>query len=324
MTTQCIASARVPAFQATVPQSGRRDGTLRQTISYAAGQRRPVTVRYSLWGPPGAPVVIALGGISATRRCDRWWPAVFGNGLDPVRWRILGMDWLGRFWPDGSAVTTIQQATALASVLDRLGLTTVHGLIGASYGAMIGLAFAARFPERLERLLAISGAHRTHPMAVARRLIQRRIVDLGIAAGRAAEGLELARALALTTYRPDRLFAEQFGHDDPGQVLESLAGYFRRQGQRFQAGFSAARYRCLSESLDRHRVDPAAVRCSVDLVAADSDALVPPEQLRALANQLGPRARYHEIHSRFGHDAFLKEDRTINALIEHTLGGDRR
>lgn len=329
MTTQLskVDARRVltPEIAPDIPRPAERhDDEIMQEIGYAPGRRHRVAIRYSLWGPAGAPLVIALGGISAHRRCDRWWGGVFGpdRALDPHRYRVLSMDWLDRFWPDGRPVSTAQQATALASVLNHLGIATAHSIIGASYGAMAGLAFAARFPERIGRLLAISGAHAPHPMAVAQRLIQRRIVELGMRTGHGDEALEIARALALTTYRPDTLFARRFGSDDSQVVLDKLSNYFDLQGQRFRSGFDPSRYLCLSESLDRHRLDPSAIRCPVELVAVDSDTLVPPGQLRGLASALGRRGRYREIRSDFGHDAFLKEHETFNPLIRHAIEGE--
>jgi homoserine O-acetyltransferase len=307
-----------------VPSTGeRRDGELAWTAEFAPGQFHTVPVRYSLWGRPGRPARAALGGISASRRTDHWWSSQFGADcpFDPAQHRILGVDWLDRPWPDGTVVSTQQQAGALAAVLDHLGIDCIDRLVGASYGAMTGLAFAAAFPDRLSHLVAISGADRAHPAAVARRLIQRRIIRLGLAAGDADAGLALARSLALTTYRPDALLAERFDDDDPQAVLDALSGYFDHQGRRCRRDFDVDKYLCLSESLDRHRVDVGAIRCPVDLVAVDSDTLVPEAQIESLASRLGRRARVHRIGSRFGHDAFLKETGRFQALLGQILSG---
>ena len=305
------------------PTPARRDGELAWSAEFAPGQLRTVRVRYSLWGPPGLPLRIALGGISAGRRTDRWWSSQFGERrpFDPARHRILGIDWLDRPWPDGSVVSTQQQAAALAAVLDHLGIERVDRLVGASYGAMTALAFAAAFPDRVSHLLAISGADRAHPAATARRLIQRRIIRLGLEAGDGDAGLALARSLALTTYRPDQLLNERFAHDDPQTVLDGLAGYFDHQGRRCRRDFDVEKYLCLSESLDRHRVDVSSIRCPVDLVAVDSDTLVPPRQIEALGHRLGRRARLHRVRSAFGHDAFLKEEGRFQALLGQLLAG---
>jgi len=300
-----------------------RGGEMSCSLEYAPGRRHSVSIRYSLWGAAGAPVRVVLGGISANRCSDRWWSGHFGDGraFDPNRHQVLGLDWLDRRWPDGAGVSTHQQAEALAAVLDHLGIGRVDALVGASYGGMVGLAFAEAFPERLGRAVVISAADRAHPGAVARRLIQRRIVALGLAAGDGDAGLALARCLALTTYRPDALLAERFDDDDPQAVLAALGGYFDHQGRRCRRDFDVEKYLCLSESLDRHRVEIDAIRCPVDLVAVESDSLVPPGQIESLAERLGPLGRCHRIRSAYGHDAFLKERDVFRKLLGQLLPG---
>ncbi len=289
-------------------------------MTWAPGHRRPVRVMYRMEGPAGAPVVATFGGISASRRVDEWWHDHYGpdHALDPERHRILSIDWLGERWPDGSPVTTAQQAAALVAVMDELGIERLEACIGASYGAMVGLALAAGFPDRIGQLIAISGAHCPHPMAAARRLIQREIIGLGLAAGDERRGLRLARALAMTTYRPASLFGERFGHDDPRRVLGQLDSYFDRQARGMIGRFDADRYLCLSESLDLHRVDPSAVTCPVTLVAVHSDELVPVEQLQTLDRAL-PASSLRVIDSDYGHDAFLKEPVFFDNLIREAL-----
>lgn len=294
------------------------------TLTSTSGQQLEAEVGFRLHGPPGAPLVVALGGISASRNIQRWWPELYGAscGLDPQQFRILGLDWFGRCWPNGQCVTTDEQGRLLAGVLDHLGIARVRLLVGASYGAMVGLAFAARYRDRLDELLAISGADQAHPMAMARRRIQRAIVHLGETAGCKEEGLVLARALALTTYRPLELFEQRFADSNPQQVGAAISDYFDYQGRKFLESFNGERYCCLSESLDLHRVVPESIECPVTLVGVDSDELVPFAQLEKLADRLGGKCRLSLIKSHFGHDAFLKEPEIVNDLICGILSGE--
>ena len=108
-----------------------------------------------------------------------------------------------------SRIGSEDQADAIAALLLELGIRRLHAFVGASYGAMVGLAFAARHPERVRRLVAIAGAHRAHPLAIAVRNLQREIVRLGRTPRRRGAGLDLARRLAMTTYRGEREFAER-------------------------------------------------------------------------------------------------------------------
>ena len=151
------------------------------------------TVAYASYGPEDTPAVFVLGGISAHRfvcgkpdGTEGWWPGVVGPGvaLDPERYRIVSIDWLGGVGDSGGpsplesglpVVTTEDQAHAVAAVLDHLEIEKLHGFVGASYGGMVGLALGVLYPERVERLLVLCAAHRSHPMAVGLRVLQRRI-----------------------------------------------------------------------------------------------------------------------------------------------------
>jgi homoserine O-acetyltransferase len=73
-------------------------------------------------------------------------------------------------------------------------------------------------------------------------------------------------------------------------------------------------YRRLSESIDLHRIDPAEIGVPLTLVAVDSDALVPAADIERMADRV-PGAALHRISSRFGHDAFLKEEAQVGAII---------
>ena len=281
-----------------------------------------------LHGAPWAPIVVALGGISASRHVAAhaaddspgWWDDFIGAGraIDPTRYRVLGMDYIA----GGAPVGTDDQARLLAAALDQLGIATVRAIVGSSYGGMVGLAFAALFPSRVGRLVIISAAHESHPMATAWRVIQRRITRLGIAAGRPREGLGLARALAITTYRTADEFAARFkgGPRADGEGWRwPVEEYLDHHGDRFAATCPAERFLALSESIDLHRVDPASVTVPATLVAVSGDTLVPPWQMRDLERKLAGPTSLVEISSVYGHDAFLKEPQVLAPFISNAL-----
>lgn len=294
-------------------------------------------VRYALHGAAGAPVVIVQGGISADRDAVTsagggagWWSAIAGadRAIDTRRFRVLSIDWLADL--DGAhAVDSADQSDVLAAVLDALGLRRAHAFVGSSYGAMVGLAFAARHPQRLGHLVAIAGAHRAHPLSVALRNIQREIVRLGTRLGDTDAGLDLARRLAMTTYRGEREFAERCA-DAPvfedGRFRFAEESWLKAAGARFVQRFSAERYLALSESIDLHRVEPQDVRVPTTLIGISTDRVVPLADLCELQRRCGAAATLHVVDSRYGHDAFLKEDAQISALLRdcEPLSGQSR
>jgi homoserine O-acetyltransferase len=297
------------------------------------------TLGWRLAGKPGAPVIVALGGISAHRRVfdpERpragWWHEIAGPGraLDSTRARVLGIDYLGgsgeSTGPTSGGVfpslSSYDQAQALRQLLDHLEISRLRAIVGASYGGMVALAFAERYADRVDQLLVISGADRAHPMATAWRSVQRRVVRFALSAGHATEGMELARALAMSTYRSPQEFAARFTappRQVDGRFVFPVEEYLFARGRDYAARHRAESFLCLSESIDLHAVDASRVTTPTTLVAVREDQLVPVDDMRALAARL-PQARLHELSSPHGHDAFLKEAAALQPLFEPLYG----
>ena len=293
--------------------------------------------RYELTGPAGAPLVIVLGGISASRHITPneidgaagWWEGSVGvgKGIDTAKFRLLGVDYL-----DGGrdatgrplrTVSTHDQAAAIAELQTTLGLPAAHAVVGASYGGMVTLAFAEDHPDRVGRIVVIGAAHESHPMSTGLRAIQRRIVELGLDTGRPTDGMVLARAVAMTTYRTAREFADRFRDSKPEQqddrIVFPIESYLEAAGKRFAAWCPPERFLALSLSSDLHHVDPAGVRVPAILIAEEGDTLVPEEQIIELAQRLGapnPLVRLPTMH---GHDACLTDPETINPILRRAL-----
>jgi homoserine O-acetyltransferase len=297
-----------------------------------------VPIRFEVQGPPDAPVVVVLGGISAGRHLaptpqdptPGWWPGVLGAGcaLDPGARRLVGVDWIGgpaTSWRAPCPLTPADQARALAAVLDHLGVDAVT-LVGSSYGGMVALAFAAAYPRRVDHALVLCAAHRAHPMATAVRSVQRGILRLGLEAGREREAVALARALAMTTYRSPREFEERFAWRDAGQRPDDpcfpVDGYLEARGADFSGRFDADAYLSLCTSIDLHDLDPATVTAPTTLVSVDSDALAPPWLLDELAAAAPGVRRHVRLSSPYGHDAFLKEAAAVSSVVRTVLDGE--
>jgi len=289
-----------------------------------------------------APVVAALGGISASRfvfseaGADRegWWNGVVGRGcpVDADRYAILGIDFLGGSGdttgpqPGGRfpSISAFDQAEVLHRVMAHLGISRLHAIVGASYGGMVALAFAERFPEEVGRIVSISAADRTHPMATAWRSVQRAIVKQAAARGEGAQGLKLARALAMATYRSPAEFAVRFS--SPPVRTESgfafpVESYLFARGDAYAQRYVPEAFVCLSESIDLHSVDPARIRVPATLIGVLEDQLVPIADLRSLRDRIGGQCTLTEVSSLYGHDAFLKEVEALRPVLEQALSG---
>lgn len=281
-------------------------------------------------GPADAPVVVVLGGISSSRHVTAtpenpergWWESVVGNGrtIDTTRFRVLSIDY-EPFGKKGQPLTTHDQALALASALDASGISRVRAVVGASYGGMVALAFGALAPERVRRLVVIGAAHESTPLSIALRILQRRVVELGIKTGQAEEALIIARGLAMTTYSTAEDFSCRFNQDDQGtrDTRQSISDFLTVCGENFARRCSADRFLAISQSLDLHRVRPEDVRVPTTLIGVEEDALIPIQQVRELAIRLAARCTLVELSSRHGHDTFLNAPELIAPFVTRAL-----
>lgn len=296
-------------------------------VALPAAQRRfGATARATVTGPGEAPLVIVLGGISANRfvcGSRTWWPGMIGadGAIDPLRHRVLGFDFVADEAGE-AAPSTKDQAAVLCAALDLIGVDQVHAIVGASYGGMVALSFAQHFPDRVGRIAVISAGASAHPAATALRELQRRVVALGITQGAEAEALSIARGMAMLSYRTSEEFGQRFTGGLPGEEplgRTEPGDYLRARGEAFQSVMSPGRFLSLSASIDRHQVDPEAIKAPCLLIGAESDQLVPPTQMEALAAALAGPAALRILPSLFGHDMFLKDAAHVASLVRPFL-----
>jgi homoserine O-acetyltransferase len=300
-------------------------GTRQVQITPKYGQgSHSVDVRYLWCGAADAPTVIIQGGISADRDVTAanesatpgWWQTLAGAGaaIDLNLWRVLAIDWVTPCELGASAVSSEDQADVLAALLRSLGVEQAHAFVGSSYGAMVALAFAARHPRCVNRLVLLAGAHRPHPLSTAQRSIQRGIVRLGQSSGNVDE--------ALTTYRGSAEFASRFSGSAElrgDRFHFPVEDYLEHQGRRFVERFDADRFLALSESIDLHEVQPELIPTPTTLIGFPSDRLVPLADLCELQRRLRGPATLEVVESPYGHDGFLKEHLQLAPLLRDAL-----
>jgi homoserine O-acetyltransferase len=244
---------------------------------------------------------------------------------------------------DFPVVSIGDMVRAQAELLDHLGIDCLRCVIGGSIGGMQALAWATRFPERVARCVAI-GAAPLAALGLALSHLQRQAIcgDPAWQGGHyapdepPAAGLALARAIAMCTYKSESLYQERYGRrpnrsgEDPACSLAGrfdVGGYLDYQGQIFVRRFDANSYLVISKAMDLFDLgrDPdeeaealRRIRARVLLVGITSDWLFPPGDVRALTARLraaGVEARYAELQSTHGHDAFLADAAQLAPLL---------
>jgi homoserine O-acetyltransferase len=170
--------------------------------------------------------------------------------------------------------------------------------------------------------VTIGAAHATPAMTTAWRSVQRAILQFGRETGRERRAVEIARALAIATYRS----AEEFDRRFPGGPRFTDAGpvfpceeYIQSRGRDFADRFDAQTYHRLSLALDLHSATPENITVPVAVVAAEPDSIAPAALLRELAARLAGPSAFVAIPSIYGHDAFLKETETVGAILRAVL-----
>jgi len=278
---------------------------------------------------------------------DRWFvvcPNVLGGCQGSSGPASPRPDRPGCYGPRFPVVTMRDIVRTQARLADALGIRRWASVIGGSMGGMQALEWAVMYPERVERLVVVASTAAASAQQIAWWSTGRRAIaldpkwrdghyyDAEPGDGPHA-GLALARQISQVTFRSDDVFTDRFGREP----VEPLNGRFE-MWQRFQVEryldyhgdklarrFDANSYLLLTKAMDLHDLgrgrggEAAALRrisAPVLSFGITSDILYPPHQQRALVDGIeavGGTARYVEIDSPHGHDAFLIEFEQVAA-----------
>jgi len=209
-----------------------------------------------------------------------------------------------------------------ALLLDRLNLPGVRLATGGSLGGMAALEWAASFPDRARSVVVFAAPAAHTAQAVGFSRIQRALLRLG----GPVEGLELAREAAMLTYRTAREFEHRFGRTRRDDGLFQVESYLERQGEKLRERFDPESYRILTNAMDGHDVGAGRGGVASALgrfagrltgVGIPGDLLYTTEDVQRWTDAVG--ARYREILSDRGHDAFILEEGQAGAILEEAL-----
>ncbi|GJM05918.1 MAG: homoserine O-acetyltransferase [marine bacterium B5-7] len=285
-----------------------------------------------LWGDLDKPLVVLLGGISADRwaldqgevNTPGWWHKVFNSVsyINTKEFSFLTFEYFS--YPEKvtnpPVITTTDQAYILRQIQNKLVLPQFYTVIGASYGGMVAMAFAQRFPLALVRLVCIAAGDRNTVKSQALRQIQRRIIHLGaqqnIDSERQKQFISLARSLAMVGYRGEQEWEQRFQSPEAGIALKSVSAYLQYHGECFADRFSASRYCQLSKSIDYHQVDVSQIQADTLIIGISSDQMVPVEDIQSLPCKFQVSCNSVIIDSDYGHDGFLLEANQLNQLFK--------
>ncbi|KAJ5902922.1 hypothetical protein N7495_003450 [Penicillium taxi] len=167
-----------------------------------------------------------------------WWEKFIGPGLplDTDKYHVICTNVLGGCYgstgpssidpSDGKRyatrfpiLTLEDMVRAQFRLLDGLGIQKLAASVGSSMGGMQSLAAGVLFPDRVGKIVSISGCARSHPYSIAMRHTQRQVLmmDPNWARGFYYDaipphhGMKLAREIATVTYRSGPEWEKRFG-----------------------------------------------------------------------------------------------------------------
>ncbi|OBZ76680.1 putative serine-O-acetyltransferase cys2 [Grifola frondosa] len=219
-------------------------------LALTYGQSLPsFDIAYETWGtlsPAKDNVILLHTGLSASSHAastelnpsDGWWEKFIGPGraLDTNQFFIICTNVIGGCYgstgPSSIDPTTgqpyatrfpvlsiLDMVRAQFCLLDHLGVQQLYASVGSSMGAMQSLAAGWLYPERVGKVVSISGTARSSPSAIAMRFAQRSVLmaDPNWKNGFYYDGLpphtgmKLARQVATITYRSGPEWDIRFG-----------------------------------------------------------------------------------------------------------------
>lgn len=303
----------------------------------------------------------ALSGDSHVAKHDPaddsgWWDVVVGPGkaIDTDKYFVICPNILGGcrgttgpssinpltgkpYGADFPLITVGDMVEVQRRLIDHLGITKLHAVVGGSLGGHQALTWATRMPERIKNCAAIATSPRLTSQALAFDVVGRNCIlrDPQFQGGQyydqshgPAVGLALARMMAHITYLSREAMTEKFdvSRYDPRDIATefekkfSVGTYLAHQGNKFVERFDANSYVAITLAMDLFDLgdNPEKLRqalrqadCRWLVLSFTSDWLFPAFQSQQIVGALlaeDKRVTYANVHSTCGHDAFLLED----------------
>jgi homoserine O-acetyltransferase len=308
--------------------------------------------RVSVYGQPradGSNVVLVCHALTGNSRVLEWWGGLAGPGklFDTRAVAIVCANVLGSCYgstgpaspaPDGAPygerfplVTVADMVRAQQLALEALGFRRFAAVAGGSLGGMQAVAWALQAPATVDRAIVIGAYDHFTAMGIALNAVAREAIHV---ARTPAEGLALARKIAMLTYKSEALLAERFArkHDRNGgdptkhhRDRYDVEGYLDHQGEIFARRMDPLSYLALTRAMDLFETrdrELAPPYPGFTFVGISGDWLFLPRYVREAAERFaraGADSTYLELESSHGHDAFLAEPDRLQALLAPRL-----
>ncbi|MEI8011365.1 MAG: homoserine O-acetyltransferase [Candidatus Omnitrophota bacterium] len=250
-----------------------------------------------------------------------------------------------RYALDFPQITIGDMVECQRHLIDHLGIGRLLSVIGGSMGGMQALSWLVKYPDRVRSAIPIATAAKHSPQQIAFNEAGRQAImaDPDWRLGNYYDGsppdkgLSVARMIGHITFMSDVSMAEKFGRQKKANLPATkfradfeVEGYLRYRGDSFVRRFDANSYLYITKAMDLFDAFDGKpiqdafgiVSAKVLVIAFKSDWLYPAYQSQEIVKACkmsGVETSYCEVHSTYGHDAFLLEVDEETHLIEHFL-----
>lgn len=194
-----------------------------------------------------------------------------------------------------SQVSLDEQVEILAAMMDKAGLTRDATLCAASWGGVIAVAFASRFPDRVKRLILASLGTKPNKKMV-------ETIKKG-------SGLHINNRdqMAHTLIR-------SFGESLPAKMKENIINQFRAMKEEaLQAFYEHGLFVIASKQLSEV-VDLSTIRAETILLNGENDTIIDLDDVRFLASQI-PHCELRIIKG-VGHFLHMENENVLDIYEE--------
>ncbi|MDD3053260.1 MAG: homoserine O-acetyltransferase [Endomicrobiaceae bacterium] len=245
---------------------------------------------------------------------------------------------------DFPVISMADIVTVQKRLVEYLGIEKLLSVAGGSMGGMQVLQWAMSYPENICSAIPIATTMRHSPQQIAFNEVGRQSVMGDIAwkdghyyqTGNPDRGLAVARMLGHITYMSDVSMQKKFPIKEKEKSVKfdfnadfEVEEYLRYRGSAFVKRFDANTYLYISKAMDHFDVQkedflPAEKNINIKflVISFKSDWLYPSYQSENIVKYLkmkGQYVTYCNIHSTYGHDAFLLEIKDETNLIKNFL-----
>jgi homoserine O-acetyltransferase len=334
----------------------------------------PVTVAYETYGTLSAEkdnavlILHALSGDAHAAGVDEtgrvgWWDAMVGpgKGIDTNKYFVICSNCLGgcrgttgptSVNPDTGKpygrsfplITMGDMVDVQAMLVEHLGISKLHNVIGGSMGGMQALEWAVRYPDRVKSAVVIAATARLSPQGIAFNWVGRNAIYSDPTRSecpdeseenppRGGRGLAVARMIGHITYLSEETMEAKFGRQLALKDLDGyryslgengveggefeVESYLEHQGSAFMRRFDQDSYIIITKAIDYFDMERtynglnnafAGVCSKILVMSFGSDWLYPTSMSLAIVRALQSQYKdvsFIELDLPYGHDSFL-------------------